>query len=81
MSQHGNLPEFTGKDYFEANDIADDAMGKRRAILLTSGGEQTYTLLRTLTSPRGPADLSYGELCALLQSHIQAKPNTILRRY
>ena len=91
MSRHGNLPEFSGKDwssyedrlgfYFEANDIADDAMGKRRAILLTSVGEQTYTLLRSLTSPRGPADFSYGELCKLLQSHFQPKPNTILQRY
>ena len=44
----GNLPEFTGKDsssyenrlgfYVEANGIADDAKGKRRAILLTSVG-------------------------------------------
>jgi len=27
------------------------------------------------------ADLSYGELCILLQSHFQPKPNTILQRY
>ena len=27
------------------------------------------------------ADLSYGELCTLLQSHFQPKPNTILQRY
>ena len=78
MSRHGNLPDVTGKDwssyedrlgfYFEANDIADDTMGKRCVILLTSVGEQTYTLLRSLTSQRGPAGFSYGELCKILQS-------------
>ena len=91
MSRHGNLPEFTGKDwssyqdrlgfYFEANDIDDAAASKRRAILLTAVGAETYTLLRSLASPRAPADLTYVELCKLLQTHFEPKPNTILQRY
>ena len=87
------MPEFTGKDwssyqdrlgfYFEANDIDDAAASKRRAILLTAVpvGAETYTFLRSLASPRTPADLTYVELCKLLQTHFEPKPNTILQRY
>ncbi|KAI0232112.1 hypothetical protein LSAT2_017614 [Lamellibrachia satsuma] len=32
-------------------------------------------------SPRTPADLTYVELCKLLQTHYEPKPNTILQRY
>ena len=91
MSRHRNLLEFTGKDwssyqdrlgfYFEANDIDDAAASKRRAILLTAVGAETYTLLRSLASLRTPADLTYVELCQLLQTHYEPKPNTILQRY
>ena len=92
MSRHGNLLEFTGKDwssyqdrlgfYFEANDIDDDAAAsKRRAILLTAVGAETYSLLRSLASPRTPAELTYVELCKLQQTHFEPKPNTILQRY
>ncbi|RLJ22797.1 hypothetical protein DJ031_00255, partial [bacterium endosymbiont of Escarpia laminata] len=87
----GTLPEFSGKDwssyedrlgfYFEANDIALDAVSKRRAILLSVVGTETYTLLRSLAAPKAPADLTYKELCVLLSSHFEPKPNAILQRY
>ena len=67
--------------YFEANDIDDTAASKRRAILLTAVGAEIYTLLRSLASPRTPADLTYVELCKLLQTYFEPKPNTILQRY
>ena len=44
-------------------------------------GAGTYTLLRSLASPRTPADLTYVELCKLLQTYFEPKPNTILQRY
>ena len=63
MAVHGTIPEFTGKDwlsyqerigfYFEANDIACDSVTKttkRRAILLSVIGSDTYTLLRSLAN-------------------------------
>ena len=93
MAVHGTLPEFSGKDwssyvdrlgfYFEANDIIADtnAINKQRAILLSVIGTDTYTLLRSLTAPRTPAELTYKELCDLLSSHYEPKPNAILQRY
>ena len=93
MAVHGTLPEFSGKDwssymdrlgfYFEANDISADtnAVNKQRAILLSVIGTDTYTLLRSLTAPRKPAELTYKELCDLLSSHFEPKPNAILQRY
>ena len=93
MAVHGTLPEFSGKDwssyvdrlgfYFEANDIIADtnAINKQRAILLSVIGTDTYTLLRSLTAPRTPAELTYKELCDLLSSHYEPKPNVILQRY
>ena len=44
-------------------------------------GAETSTLLRSLASPRTPADLTYVELCKLLQTHFEPKINTILQRY
>ena len=94
MAVHGTIPEFTDKDwlsyqerigfYFEANDIACDSVTKttkRRAILLSVIGSDTYTLLRSLAAPKSPSDLSYVELCKLLADHFQPKSNTILQRY
>ena len=71
MALHGTLPEFSGKDwssyvdrigfYFEANDIE---IPKRRAILLSVVGNETYTLLRSLAAPRTAGELTFEELCA-----------------
>ena len=47
--------------------------------VLTAVGAETYTLLRSLASSRTPADLTYVELCKLLQTHFEPKPNTILQ--
>ena len=63
MSRHGNLLEFTGKDWSSYQ----DRLG--------------FILMRSLASPRTPADLTYVELCQLLQTHFEPKPNTILQRY
>ena len=90
MAVHGTIPEFTGKDwlsyqerigfYFEANDIACDSLTKttkRRAILLSVIGSDTYTLLRCLAAPKYPSDLSYVELCKLLADPIPFYKDTI----
>ena len=49
--------------------------------MLSVIGTDTYTLLRSLTAPRKPAELTYKELCDLLSSHFEPKPNAILQRY
>ncbi|KAJ7994080.1 hypothetical protein DPEC_G00262220 [Dallia pectoralis] len=65
--------------FFVANEIEDGE--KKRAILLSSVGSRTYSLMRTLLSPDKPGERSYGELTDLLQSHFNPKPSEIVQRF
>ena len=79
--------------YFTANDLQvitptqDNAAlvaarhEKRKAILLSVIGGETYTLLRTLTAPARPADKSFAEIVNLLQNHFSPAPSEIVCRY
>lgn len=65
--------------FFEANGI-DDA-GRRKAILLSSVGSQTYSLMRNLVSPAMPGDKNFDELVKILKDHFNPKPSEIVQRY
>ncbi|XP_043916150.1 LOW QUALITY PROTEIN: uncharacterized protein K02A2.6-like [Protopterus annectens] len=65
--------------FFEANQITD--AGRKRAILLSSVGSKTYSLMRNLLSPDKPGDKSFTELTSLLQSHYNPKPSEIVQRF
>ncbi|XP_048866410.1 uncharacterized protein LOC125739899 [Brienomyrus brachyistius] len=65
--------------FFEANGIADEA--RKRAILLSSVGGKTYSLMRNLLSPDKPGAKSYKDLMDLLQSHYNLKPSEIVQRF
>uniref|UniRef100_A0AAV2IUS0 ribonuclease H n=1 Tax=Knipowitschia caucasica TaxID=637954 RepID=A0AAV2IUS0_KNICA len=65
--------------FFEANNITD--AGRKRAILLSSVGSKTYSLMRNLLSPDKPGDKSFTELTNLLQSHFNPKPSEIVQRF
>ncbi|KAK0146771.1 hypothetical protein N1851_013888 [Merluccius polli] len=65
--------------FFVANGIADE--GKKGAILLSSVGSRTYSLMRNLLSPNKPGEKSYEDLTALLQSHYNPKPSEIVQRF
>ena len=69
--------------YFIANDIDDEAAGliKKRAILLTTMGPQSYSLLRKLCTPNKPSEKTYVELCTLLKEHQNPKPSVIVSRF
>ena len=69
-------------EYFITNGIdgADDAP-RRRAILLTGCGYQTYSLMKDLLSPTKPHDKSYAALVELIQWHYKPKPEQIMLRY
>ena len=45
-----------------------------RAILLSSVGSQTYSLIRNLLSPAKPGDKSYDDLVNLLKEHFNSNP-------
>ncbi len=65
--------------FFEANEI-DDA-SRQKAILLTSVGSQTYSLMRNLVSPTKPGDKTFDELVKLLKDHFNPKPSEIVQRF
>ena len=67
------------EQYYLANNI--DNEDRKRAILLASCGENTYTLMKNLCSPQKPSEKSFGELTKKLQDHLSPKPLTIAERF
>ncbi|XP_036071205.1 uncharacterized protein LOC118597883 [Oryzias melastigma] len=65
--------------FFVANGIND--ADKKRAVLLSSVGAQTYALMRNLLSPVKPGERSYQELVNLLKDHFHPKPSEITQRW
>ncbi|XP_039511288.1 uncharacterized protein K02A2.6-like [Pimephales promelas] len=65
--------------FFVANEIEEEE--KKRAILLSSVGSRTYSLMRNLLSPNKPGEKSYEDLTDLLQSHYNPKPSEIVQRF
>lgn len=59
------------EQYFKANDIDD---GKRVSVLLSAIGGKAYALLRSLTAPIKPADLSFDNIVKTLHEHLAPKP-------
>ena len=90
MAVYGNIDNFKSEteswiqyeerlsQYFLANDIEN--AGKRRAILLSVVGAETYSLLRSIVAPVKPSELSYEEIVSLLTKHYNPKPSPIVQR-
>jgi len=66
------------KQYFKANDIDDE---KRVSVLLSAMGGKAYALLRSLTAPTKPADLSFENIVKIMQEHLAPKPLLIAERF
>jgi hypothetical protein len=70
--------------YFWANDIDptnDGTLGRRRAIFLSSVGAETYSLIRTLSLPTRPEELTLVQLQKLVRDHIAPAPVVIAERF
>ena len=67
------------EQYFIANGI--DNEDKKRGILLTVIGSETYSLLRNLISPTKPAEKSFAQLVDTLKAHLNPTPIVIAERY
>ena len=67
------------ENYFVANEVTDE--GKRRAILLTAVGRQTYHVIRNLAVPRSPKELTYAEIVETVTTHYNPKPSPIIKRF
>ena len=73
-SQEQSWEEYCGvlQHFFDANKIEEPE--RKRAILLSSVGSQTYSLIRNLLSPAKPGDKSYDDLVNLLKEHFNSNP-------
>ena len=65
--------------FFEANGIEEET--KRKVILLSSVGAQTYKLLKSLSVPSKPAHKTFQELVRMMTNHQDPKPNSIAERF
>ena len=66
-------------NYFIANDIKNPV--KQRAILLNCVGASTYRLIKTLSLPGKPNDLSFADLVQRVKTHFNPKPSITIKRY
>ena len=91
MATHGKIGEFSSQredwlayserleEYFIANDI--ESSDKKKAILLSVVGAETYQLIRSLVAPAKPKVKTFDELVKLVQEHHQPIPSAIVQRY
>ena len=87
MAVYGHVGEFNRdtddwKSYIEQMDCFFDANGidkddRKRAILLSSCGSQTYRLLRSLVSPVKPDTKPYKEIVKILNDHFSPEPSIV----
>ena len=67
------------EQYFVANGINDD--GKKKGILLTVVGSETYSLLRSLVSPAKSSEKTLEEIIETLKNHLNLTPIKLAERY
>ena len=91
MALHGTVGEFDAikedwstystrlEYYFEANDIADP--DKKRVIILSTSGIETFKLACNLASPRTPRELTYKELVDTISEHFHPKKSAAVHRF
>ena len=91
MATHGQFGEFNPQredwtsyterlqEYFIANGLEDAA--KKKAVLLSIVGAETYQLMRNLTAPAKPTEKSFDQLIKLVEEHHHPAPSVILQRF
>ena len=71
------------QQYFTANDIKDDegSAAKKRAILLSVCGAETFRLIKSLLAPVKPETKSFQEIVELVEKHHNPEPSATVQRY
>ena len=64
--------------FFVVNNVRD---GKKAASLLTLIAGRNYALLKSLTTPTKPMELSFKEIVEIMGQHLTPKPIAIAERY
>lgn len=67
------------EQFFVANVIEDES--KKRAILISVVGPQTYSMMRNLLSPAKPSEKTYLQLVTMLKNHFNPQPSEIVQRF
>eukprot|EP00731_Ephydatia_muelleri_P013136 Em0007g446a len=67
------------EQFFKANGISDPE--KQRAVLLSTCGNDTYLLIRSLAAPDKPTDKSISEILELARDHFCPSRSVIVQRY
>ncbi|XP_037518397.1 uncharacterized protein LOC119395190 [Rhipicephalus sanguineus] len=65
--------------YFVANDVCDEQ--KKRALLLTLCGADTFETACALVAPKTPEEVGYTDIVALLQKHFDPRLSELYSRY
>ena len=65
--------------FLSANDIEEES--NKKAILLSSCGTKTYSLLRSLVGPSKPGTKTFKQLADVMTAHQNPKPSVIMERY
>ena len=65
--------------FLAANSITEE--DKKRSILLTVIGPETYKLLRSLSHPAKPGEKTYADLVARLTAHFKPTPSETVQCY
>ena len=91
MTTHGNIGEFNRakedwvsyceriQQYFMANDITTD--DKKKAILLSTCGAETYQLIRSLVALQKLTEKSLSDIVQLVRDHHTPPPSAIVQRF
>ncbi|XP_049272019.1 uncharacterized protein LOC125758642 [Rhipicephalus sanguineus] len=65
--------------YCEANKLSKDE--EKRAVLLSSCGEETYSLIVTLVKPERPTAAAYEKIKKAVREHMHPKPSVLCGRF
>ena len=65
--------------FLESGGITDE--GKKKATFLTVCGKKTYSLIRSLISPRNPKDVSFDDLLKTVKDYQDPTPSVIVSRF
>ena len=67
------------EQYFLANEVTTN--NKKRAILLSTCGPTTYSLIRSLVAPSKVTDIANGTLLEKINKHFNPCPSVIMEQY
>ncbi|XP_077523191.1 uncharacterized protein LOC144134076 [Amblyomma americanum] len=66
------------KLFFNANSVPEE---KKRSVFLTCCGSSTYSLLRSLLTPKTPDQVSIDKIFSVLSGHYIPKPSVVVCRF